>query len=110
MLKIEPGVLMQNIRPSIADQDIVCDETAAPPTAMIVFGASGDLAKRKLFASLFQLSNHGLLSEHFYLLGAGRKKLSDQTFRQSAQQAIQERSDNLPSKEIEAFIRIGFSL
>ncbi len=95
---------MQNIRPSIADQDIVCDETAAPPTAMIVFGASGDLAKRKLFASLFQLSNRGLLSEHFYLLGAGRKKLSDQTFRQSAQQAIQERSDNLPSKEIEAFV------
>ena len=95
---------MQNIRPSIADQDTVCDETATPPTAMIVFGASGDLAKRKLFASLFQLSNRSLLSEHFYLLGAGRKKLSDQTFRQSAQQAIQERSDNLPSKEIEAFV------
>jgi len=95
---------MQNIRPSIADQDIVCDETAAPPTTMIVFGASGDLAKRKLFASLFQLSNRGLLSEHFYLLGAGRKKFSDQTFRQSAQQAIQEGSGNLPSKEIETFI------
>jgi glucose-6-phosphate 1-dehydrogenase len=95
---------MQNIRPSIAEQDIVCDETTAPPTAMIVFGASGDLAKRKLFVSLFQLFNRGLLSEYFYLLGAGRKKLSDQTFRQSAQQAIQEGSGNLPSKEIEAFV------
>jgi len=104
VLKIERVVPMQNIRPFIADEDIACSETAAPAAAMIVFGASGVLAKRKLLASLFQLSKRGLLSEHFYLLGAGRKKLSDQTFRQSAQQAIQERPDNLPPKEIETFV------
>lgn len=95
---------MQNIRPSIADQDIACAETAAPPSAMIVFGASGDLAKRKLFVSLFQLFSRGLLSEYFYLLGAGRKELSDENFRRSSQQAIQKASGSLPSKEIETFV------
>jgi len=100
----EPVVLMQNIRPSIAEQDIACAETAAPPSAMIVFGASGDLAKRKLFVSLFQLYNRGLLSDYFYLLGAGRKELSDENFRRSAQQAIQKASGSLPLKKIETFV------
>jgi len=95
---------MQEIRPSVTGEAIICVETIAPPTAMVVFGASGDLARRKLFVSLFQLFNRGLLSEQFYLLGAGRKKLSDQTFRQAAKQAIQENLDNSSVKEIETFL------
>ncbi len=95
---------MQEIQPSVTGDAIICAETVAPPTAMVVFGASGDLTRRKLFASLFQLFNRGLLSEQFYLLGAGRKKLSDKTFRQAAKQAIQENSDNLSVEEIETFL------
>ena len=95
---------MQEIQPSVTGDAIICAETVAPPSAMVVFGASGDLARRKLFVSLFQLFNRGLLSEQFYLLGAGRKKLSDQTFRQVAQQAIQGNLDNLSVKEIETFL------
>jgi len=96
---------MQEIRPSVTRQDTICAEIPAPPAAMVVFGASGDLARRKLFTSLFQLFNRDLLSNDFYLLGAGRKKLSDETFRQSVQQAIQKTSADLSPEKIEDFVR-----
>jgi len=57
------------ITPFIADQDIVCAETIAPPTAMVVFGASGDLVSRKLLPGLMQIFQRQLLDDKFYLLG-----------------------------------------
>jgi glucose-6-phosphate 1-dehydrogenase len=80
---------MQEIRPSIAGADSVCAEVAAPPVGILVFGASGDLVRRKLLVSLFEVFERELLSKQFYLLGAGRKKLSDEKFRQRAREAIQ---------------------
>jgi len=42
---------------------------AAPPCAMVIFGASGDLTKRLLVPALYNLSRTGLLPEHFAILG-----------------------------------------
>lgn len=80
------------IHPSIAGMDIICAETPAPPTAMVVFGASGDLANRKLLPSLAQIQQRGLLSEQFCLLGCGRTEYSDDQFRQLAAEAIRKNS------------------
>jgi len=41
-------VNMQKIQPSVAQQDILCAEIPAPPNAMVVFGASGDLTRKYL--------------------------------------------------------------
>ena len=79
---------MQTIAPSIAGQDVICAETTAPPTAIVVFGASGDLTSRKLLPNLIQIFHRHLLDDRFYLIGAGRKKLSDQQFRQIFQQTV----------------------
>ena len=95
---------MQEIRPSPSPQDIICAETAAPPGALVVFGASGDLVRRKLLVSLAQLFRQGLLSEKFYILGCGRRKISDDQFRQIAQQAAQENAGSPPLEEISPFI------
>ncbi len=95
---------MQEIRPSISSQRIVCEEVAAPPCALVVFGASGDLTRRKLLASLMELFKRSLLDKQFYLLGCGRKKLTDEKFRQMAQQAIQEDSSDTSAKAIAPFI------
>jgi len=94
---------MQEIRPSVAPQDIVCVEVAAPPNAIVVFGASGDLSRRKLLASIFQIFTQDLLDERFYLLGCGRKKLSDEDFREVAQQAIRENISHVSVKDLNAF-------
>lgn len=95
---------MQEIQPSVTQQDIICAEIAAPPTAMVVFGASGDLTRRKLLVSLFEVFKRGLLNERFYLLGCGRKEISDEEFRQVAEQAIQEESVDTSAKAIAPFI------
>ena len=94
---------MQEIRPSVALQDIVCVEVAAPPNAIVVFGASGDLSRRKLLASIFQIFAQDLLDERFYLLGCGRKKFSDENFREVAQQAIRENISHVSAKDLNAF-------
>ncbi len=79
-----------SIQPSVAALDIVCAETVAPPTAMVVFGASGDLVHRKLLPSLAQIQQRGLLSEHFCLLGCGRTTYTDEQFRQLVRKAFKD--------------------
>jgi glucose-6-phosphate 1-dehydrogenase len=94
---------MRKIQLSLSPQDIICAETPAPPNAMVVFGASGDLARRKLLVSIFQIFTQDLLDEKFYLLGCGRKKLTDEDFRKTAQQAIRESSGDVSAKDLNAF-------
>jgi len=80
---------MRKIEPTTSKQEIICAETQAPPAALVVFGASGDLVRRKLIPSIFELALRSLLSERFYMLGCSRKKLSDDDFRQIARDTIQ---------------------
>lgn len=94
---------MQKIQPSLSTQDIICAQVAAPPNAMVVFGASGDLTQRKLLASILELFAQNLLDEGFYLLGCGRKKFSDEDFRKTAQQAIRENTGDVSAKELNSF-------
>ncbi|MFA5239897.1 MAG: glucose-6-phosphate dehydrogenase [Phycisphaerae bacterium] len=94
---------MEKIQPSLSRQDIVCAETPGPSNAMVVFGASGDLAHRKLFASIFSLFSQDLLDERFYLLGCGRKKITDEQFRESVQQAIRETHSGASAKDLNVF-------
>jgi glucose-6-phosphate 1-dehydrogenase len=58
-------------------------ETArpAPPNVMIIFGAGGDLTKRKLIPALFHLCHGGLLPDSFAVLGLDRLELDDNGFR-----------------------------
>ena len=53
------------------------------PCVMLIFGASGDLTKRLLVPSLYNLACDGLLSEHFAVLGTGRSQISNEEFRDS---------------------------
>jgi glucose-6-phosphate 1-dehydrogenase len=94
---------MKKIQPSLDRQDIICAETPAPPNAMVVFGASGDLAHRKLIPSIFNIFAQDLLDERFYLLGCGRKKLTDEDFRETVQQAIRESHSGASVKDLDAF-------
>jgi len=95
---------MQEIKPSVDDKEQLCAETVAGPSALVVFGASGDLTHRKLLVSMFKLFTQELLSNRFYLLGCGRKKFSDEDFRRKAQQSIRYSSDFLSSKHLDAFV------
>jgi glucose-6-phosphate 1-dehydrogenase len=54
------------------------------PLIFCIFGASGDLAKRKLIPAVFDLFKRGYLPDAFALLGISRKTLTDETFREEA--------------------------
>jgi len=54
----------------------------APPCAMVIFGATGDLTKRKLIPALYNLVNDELLPDEFAVVGVGRSPLSEEEFRQ----------------------------
>lgn len=61
-----------------------------PPTVIVIFGASGDLTRRKLIPALYNLSLDGLLPDAFSLIGFGRKEIPDKEFRKMTEEAISE--------------------
>ncbi|MEY2878628.1 MAG: hypothetical protein RLZZ15_1008 [Verrucomicrobiota bacterium] len=62
----------------------------APPTVVVIFGASGDLTARKLIPAVYNLGVDGLLPADFFLVGYGRKPIPDAEFRTLAAEAIKE--------------------
>ncbi|MBN8819189.1 MAG: glucose-6-phosphate dehydrogenase, partial [Sphingomonas sp.] len=50
-------------------------------STLILFGATGDLAHRMLFPSLYHLLSDGLLPEGFRILASGRSEMDDGAFR-----------------------------
>ena len=67
--------------------------TSKAPTpecrAMVLFGATGDLAKRMLWPSLYALDKDGLLPKTFQLIGAATSVLTDEAFITKVKDAIQ---------------------
>ena len=51
------------------------------PCTILIFGASGDLAKRKLFPALLNLRRDGLLSDDFAVLGLATSEMTSEAFR-----------------------------
>ena len=60
----------------------------APPTAVVIFGASGDLTARKLIPAIYNLAYDNLLPSDFHLIGFGRSRVPDDEFRKLAVEAI----------------------
>ena len=54
----------------------------APPGVMVIFGASGDLAKRKLLPALYNLMTDDLLSEHFRIIAVDRRDRGAEAYRE----------------------------
>jgi glucose-6-phosphate 1-dehydrogenase len=60
------------------------------PCALVIFGASGDLTRRKLFPALYSLALRRLLPERFAVVGVARTGQSDDEFRERMKRAVQE--------------------
>ena len=55
---------------------------SAPPTIIVIFGGTGDLAWRKLVPSLFDLHQDGRMPDKFAIMAVGRSSFSDASLRQ----------------------------
>lgn len=65
-------------------------QRAAEPCIAVIFGASGDLAKRKLVPALYSLARQNLLGPGFTVLGTARSAMSDEEFRKVMRSAVEE--------------------
>ena len=59
-------------------------ERSAPPATLVIFGASGDLTRRKLLPAVESLARHNRLPNEFALVGVARTPMSDEQFADSA--------------------------
>lgn len=64
------------------------------PHIVVIFGASGDLTKRKLIPALFNLHQQDLLGHPFAVLGASRTEMSDEEFREKMNEFLPENDDS----------------
>src|SRR4051812_42928762 len=60
------------------------------PCALVVFGITGDLARKKLLPAVYDLANRGLLPTNFALLGFARRDWGDTEFAELAREAARE--------------------
>ena len=60
------------------------------PQTAVVFGASGDLTRRKILPALYNLAREGLLPERYAVVGYARTEWDDEAFRAHARRAVQE--------------------
>jgi glucose-6-phosphate 1-dehydrogenase len=65
-------------------------EALAPvePCTLIIFGGSGDLARRRLIPALYNLMLDGLLPANFAVLGLGRKSMTNEDFRATLREGV----------------------
>src|SRR5260370_615210 len=69
-----------------------------PATHVIaVFGATGDLAHRKLLPGLFHLATAGLMPDRYQIIGASPQDMTGEQFRDLARQAIAEFGTSQPT-------------
>ncbi len=69
-------------------------------TALVIFGAVGDLAGRKLLPAIYNLAHAGSLPERIELVGISRGEMTDDEFRDHARQSIERFSRRRPDPDV----------
>jgi glucose-6-phosphate 1-dehydrogenase len=70
------------------------------PTTLVIFGATGDLAQRKLLPALYNLAHEGGLPERFHLVGVSRGEKAHEDYRAECEQAIRHFSRRTPDDDV----------
>jgi glucose-6-phosphate 1-dehydrogenase len=70
------------------------------PTTLVIFGGTGDLAKRKLLPAIYNLAHEGALPERFNLIGVSRSEMPDDDYREVARESITKYSRRAPDSQV----------
>ena len=68
----------------------------AGPCAVVIFGVTGDLARKKLMPAIYDLANRGLLAPQFALVGFARRDWADEHFGEVVLEAGRTRGGDVP--------------
>jgi glucose-6-phosphate 1-dehydrogenase len=91
---------MPDFKPKVKIQGDFCIEVSPGPAALVIFGASGDLTRRKLIPALFNLYHRKLLPKNFYILGAARTAMDDDAFRDRLRASL----SDVPPEQANTFL------
>ncbi len=80
-------------------QDPIRFERRVKPCALVIFGASGDLTKRKLIPALYRLAYDRRLPAGFAIIGNSRTPMSHEAFREKMREAVKKYSEETPFEE-----------
>ena len=70
----------------------VCEFEKAGPCGIVIFGASGDLTRRKLLPALFELYSRSRIPSNFFVTGVARSTMTNESFRELVASAIEKES------------------
>jgi glucose-6-phosphate 1-dehydrogenase len=73
------------------------------PTVFVLFGATGDLAKRMVLPAFYRLATEGLLPSHWRLVGNGRGDVAHEDFRARVREAVTDSGTKPDQKQWDAF-------
>jgi glucose-6-phosphate 1-dehydrogenase len=73
----------------------------ADPCTIVIFGASGDLARRKLVPALYGLAAQNCLARRFAIIGFSRTPMSDEAFQNTAVESVKKFADAATLREAE---------
>src|SRR5580658_6915311 len=73
----------------------------ADPCTITIFGASGDLSRRKLVPALYSLAAQNCLARRFAIIGFARTQMTDEAFQQSAVDSVKKFADPGTSPDIQ---------
>ncbi len=77
-------------------QDPLRFERHVPPCAIVIFGANGDLTKRKLLPALYRLAYERRIPPGFAVVGISRTAMTDDAFREKMRESVQEFLEDSP--------------
>ena len=70
------------------------------PTTLVIFGGTGDLAKRNLLPAIYNLAHEGALPERFNLIAVSRADVPHEDYRQLARESIAQFSRTTPDEQV----------
>src|ERR1700676_1432480 len=74
-------------------------EGRAPPCAIVIFGANGDLTKRKLMPALYRLAYERRIPPAFAVIGNSRPAMDDDSFREKMRESVAHFLEDSPFDE-----------
>src|ERR1035441_7384605 len=75
--------------------------TPADPCTIVIFGASGDLSRRKLVPALYSLAAQNCLARRFAIIGFARTPMTDEAFQKSAIDSVKQFADAGPDNDVQ---------
>ena len=96
--------VQMRVRPEDLSQVQKGNERIPEPAILVIFGASGDLTKRKLLPALYHLRQNKLLPKQFSIVGVARRPLGDEFARDMKQGVIEFGSGNASDPTLDEFV------